>query len=139
MVRYRFLYSIKIRQIWTSSPGADPGFQVKGGALKKNCWGISCENFYFFPILEGAPPPWIRPCSPSPTFYCSLRKQEVPTHVKYIPVLIMPDERTYYCSWLFNCTVWLLLYWGVIFWVELSYFYLSLIHYIVWGDITTFH
>jgi hypothetical protein len=47
--------------------GADPGFQVKGGALKKiapsggrreNFWGISCEKsrFYakkiiFFPIL----------------------------------------------------------------------------------------
>ena len=34
-------------------PGADPGFQVRGGALKKiapsggrreNCWGISCEK-----------------------------------------------------------------------------------------------
>ena len=50
--------------------GADPGFQVRGGALKKiapsggrreNCWGISCEKsrFYakkiiFFPILGGA-------------------------------------------------------------------------------------
>ena len=50
--------------------GADPGFQVKGGAyLKKivpsggrreNCWGISCEKSrfyakksYFFPIAEG--------------------------------------------------------------------------------------
>ena len=47
--------------------GADPGFQVRGGALKKiapsggrreNFWGISCEKsrFYakkiiFFPIL----------------------------------------------------------------------------------------
>jgi hypothetical protein len=47
--------------------GADPGFQVRGGALKKiapsrgrreNCWGISCEKsrFYakkiiFFPIV----------------------------------------------------------------------------------------
>ena len=60
--------------------GADPGFQVRGGALKKNAssggrhenfWGISCEKsrFYakkiiFFPILGGAPPPpppWIRP------------------------------------------------------------------------------
>ena len=54
-------------------PGADPGFQVRGGgALKKiapsggrreNCWGISCEKsrFYakkiiFFPILGGASP-----------------------------------------------------------------------------------
>jgi hypothetical protein len=62
--------------------GADPGFQVRGGALKKNApsggrrdkfWGISCEKsrFYakksfFFPILEGAragcAPLWIRPC-----------------------------------------------------------------------------
>ena len=58
-------------------PGADPGFQVRGGgALKKiapsggrrgNFWGISCEKsrFYaniFFPILGGGarrvrPPP----------------------------------------------------------------------------------
>ena len=50
--------------------GADPGFEVKGGALKKiapsggrreNFWGISCEKsrFYakksiFFPFLGGA-------------------------------------------------------------------------------------
>ena len=61
--------------------GADPGFQVRGGVLKKfapsggrrgNLWGISCEKSrfyakksYFFPILGGeggggrgrAPPP----------------------------------------------------------------------------------
>ena len=52
--------------------GADPGFQVRGGALKKiapsggrreNFWGISCEKsrFYakkiiFFPILGGRAP-----------------------------------------------------------------------------------
>jgi len=61
--------------------GADPGFQVREGALKKiapsggrreNFGGISCEKsrFYakkiiFFPILGGARagcvPPWIRP------------------------------------------------------------------------------
>jgi hypothetical protein len=51
-------------------PGADPGFQVRGGgALKKiapsggrreNFWGITCEKSrfyakksYFFPIAEG--------------------------------------------------------------------------------------
>jgi hypothetical protein len=37
--------------------GADPGFQIRGDALKKiapsggrreNCWGISCEKLYFF-------------------------------------------------------------------------------------------
>ena len=48
--------------------GADPGFQVRGGALKKiapsggrreNCWGISCEKSRFyakkscFPIAKG--------------------------------------------------------------------------------------
>ena len=36
---------------------ADPGFQVRGGALKKNCveprearkfWGISCEKSQFY-------------------------------------------------------------------------------------------
>ena len=41
--------------IWTA--GADPGFQVRGGALKKiapsggrreNCWGISCEKSLFY-------------------------------------------------------------------------------------------
>ena len=60
--------------------GADPGFQIRGGALKKiapsggrreKCWGISCEKSrfyatksYFLPILGGrAPgaPTWIRP------------------------------------------------------------------------------
>jgi hypothetical protein len=50
--------------------GAEPGFQVRGGALKKiapsggrreNFWGISCEKSrfyakksYFFPIAEGS-------------------------------------------------------------------------------------
>jgi hypothetical protein len=38
--------------------GADPGFQVRGGALKKiapsggrceNVWGISCEKSRFYP------------------------------------------------------------------------------------------
>ena len=38
-------------------PGADPGFQVRGGVLKKiapsggrreNCLGISCENSRFY-------------------------------------------------------------------------------------------
>jgi hypothetical protein len=63
---------------------ADPGFQVRGGALKKiapsegrreNFWGISCEKSrfyakksYFFPILGGGggagAPPWIRPWYP---------------------------------------------------------------------------
>ena len=37
--------------------GADPGFQVRGGALKKiapsggrreKCWGISCETLRFY-------------------------------------------------------------------------------------------
>ena len=51
------------------NPEADPGFQVRGGALKKNVpsgrrrekfWGISCEKsrlyakkIIFFPIAEG--------------------------------------------------------------------------------------
>ena len=60
------------------SSGADPGFQVKGGALKKiarsrgrreNCWGISCEKSRFYAKknhiftnfrggrASGAPPP----------------------------------------------------------------------------------
>ena len=63
--------------------GADPGFQVSGGALKKNrtergrrenIWGISREKsrfyakkiIFYLPILggrvAGAPPPRIRPC-----------------------------------------------------------------------------
>ena len=72
----------KVNTIQQHHSGADPGFKVKGGALKKiapsggrheNVWGISCENHdftpknLFFPILGGrarsAPPlPWIRPC-----------------------------------------------------------------------------
>ena len=55
------------QNVATSLPGADPGFQVRGGALKKiapsggrreNIWGISSEKsrFYakkiiFLPIL----------------------------------------------------------------------------------------
>ena len=76
-------------------PGADPGFQVRGGggggggALKKiapsggwreNFWGILCEKsrFYaqkiiFIPILEAPPPPppprWIRSCIQNGQFY----------------------------------------------------------------------
>ena len=62
--------------------GVDPGFQIRGGALKiiapsgamrENFGGISCEKSrfyakksYFFSILRGGtpdvPPPWIRPC-----------------------------------------------------------------------------
>jgi hypothetical protein len=53
--------------------GADPGFQARGGALKKiapsggrheKFWGISCEKsriyakkITFFPIFGGATPP----------------------------------------------------------------------------------
>ena len=45
--------------------GADPGFQVRGDALKKNCaeqrearncWGISCEKSRFYAKKK------IRPC-----------------------------------------------------------------------------
>ena len=51
-------------------PGADPGFQVRGGALKKiapsggrreHFWGISCEKSQFYAGCA-PPPPWIRPC-----------------------------------------------------------------------------
>ena len=58
-------------------PGADPGFQVRGGTLKKiatsggrreKIWGISCEKSrfyakksYFFPILGGRAPGASRP------------------------------------------------------------------------------
>jgi hypothetical protein len=55
----------KILLIWESlssrmlsdCSGADPGFQVRGGTLKKivprqgrceNCWGISCEKSQFY-------------------------------------------------------------------------------------------
>ena len=53
---------IALSRCWCSfsgtEPGADPGFQVREGALKKfassggwreNCWGISCEKHYFTP------------------------------------------------------------------------------------------
>jgi hypothetical protein len=43
--------------------GANPGFQVRGGALKKNC-AERREARTFFPILvggAGCAPPWIRP------------------------------------------------------------------------------
>ena len=52
--------------------GADPGFQVRGGALKKiapsggrreNFWGVSCEKsrFYAKKIMFFPSPHWIRP------------------------------------------------------------------------------
>ena len=65
------LYIIEL--VLVLNAGADPGFQVSGGALKKiapsggrreNFWSISCEKsrFYakkiiFFPIFVGRPPP----------------------------------------------------------------------------------
>jgi hypothetical protein len=52
-----------------SVSGADPEFQVRGGALKKiapsggrreNCWGISCEKSRFYAKKSYlVPPPWI--------------------------------------------------------------------------------
>ena len=49
-------------------PGADPGFQIRGGTLKQNCWDISCEKSlfyvkksYFFPILPEGGALWVRP------------------------------------------------------------------------------
>ena len=45
-----------------TDPGADPGFQVRGGALKKiapsgggreNRWGISCEKSRFYANFKG--------------------------------------------------------------------------------------
>ena len=47
----------RMAEIWRTYAGADPGFQVRGGALKKiapsrgrreNCWGISCEKSRFY-------------------------------------------------------------------------------------------
>ena len=49
------VYSCNLRS--TPFSGADRGFQVRGGALKKNapsgwrrenCWGISCEKSRFY-------------------------------------------------------------------------------------------
>jgi hypothetical protein len=48
--------------------GADPGFQVRGGALKNYLGVFRVKNHDFtqknhiFSNLGGAPPPWIRPC-----------------------------------------------------------------------------
>ena len=76
LVSWTFTPYLSIFRIISYSwSGADPGFQVRGGAhLKKmaprggrheNIWGISCEKsrFYdkkiiFFPILRGAPLQW---------------------------------------------------------------------------------
>ena len=67
--------------------GADPGFQVRGGALKKvapsggrseNCWGISCEKsrfyakkYFFFPILGGGRAPGAPPSGSAPGYGAS--------------------------------------------------------------------
>ena len=51
------LDSLSYSFTFISFPGADPGFQVRGGTLKKNCaeqrevrkfWGISCEKLRFY-------------------------------------------------------------------------------------------
>jgi hypothetical protein len=46
------------------------------GGRRENFWGISCEKsrfhankIIFFPILGGAPPPWIRPWTRPATIY----------------------------------------------------------------------
>jgi hypothetical protein len=83
LVHKRWILYINV-SIQGTSPGADPGFQVRGGALKKNCaewreartflryfvWKITIlrQKFIFFSNFRGArapgaPPPWIRPCS----------------------------------------------------------------------------
>ena len=62
-------WAIVVVIAWLMEPGTDPGFQVRGGTLKKiassggrreKCWGISCEKkkilrqkIIFFPIAEG--------------------------------------------------------------------------------------
>ena len=65
------------KQLAIYNAGADPGFQVKGGALKNIArkllgyfvWKITIlrQQILFFPILGGGrrmhPPPWIRPCN----------------------------------------------------------------------------
>jgi hypothetical protein len=79
-----------VNSVPSDDPGADPGFQVRGVALKKiapsggmreNVWGISCEKItilrqkiIFFPILggrSGAPPPWIRPWDQTKNYVAS--------------------------------------------------------------------
>jgi hypothetical protein len=56
-IRWKLWALIKLYFVSTSITGADPGFQVRGGALKKiapsggrreNCWGISCEKSRFY-------------------------------------------------------------------------------------------
>ena len=76
--------------------GADPGFKVRGGALKKiapcggrreKCWGISCEKsrFYakkiiYFSKFRGAPG------APRPCFvYCEWRYQDITEIVLKVP------------------------------------------------------
>jgi hypothetical protein len=48
---------IQLKNKWPSVTGADPGFQDRGGALKKNApsggrrenfWGIPCEKSRFY-------------------------------------------------------------------------------------------
>ena len=107
--------------------GADPGFQVRGGALKKiapsrgrreNFGGISCEKsrFYakkiiFFPILagvggSGAPPTWIRPCDFPQDFFTSVA-QRVPL-VEQEPLTLGAHELIPVFLWDMCCSIWFL-------------------------------
>jgi hypothetical protein len=85
-------------------PGADPGFQVRGGGghFKKlrrvevgvKFFGVFCvkKNHDFmpknhiFPILGGPPPSWIHPCVQNRQVFdlCRLNKQIFPKYWLYV-------------------------------------------------------
>ena len=114
--------------------GADPGFQVKGGALKKNglsggrhgnFWGISCEKsrFYakkilFFPILGGGGHrPWL---IKDKLVGCWIRGFWISPKNNIKVIKYMYNEN---CSiYLFCCSKWggknIILYWILKFVVE---------------------
>ena len=74
--RYYNESHVNIRHLFHFIAGVDPGFQVRGGALKKiapsggrreNFWGISCEKSRFYhrrfllpPFLYYPPPPFFK-------------------------------------------------------------------------------
>ena len=78
----------------------DPGFQVRGGTLKKiapseHFWGISCEKSrfyakksYFFPILGGPPPP-----GSAPEIYIRVEMQSYKITDSRFPVLLSKQNK----------------------------------------------
>ena len=98
---------------WRQLPGADPGFQVRGGALKINCaerrearkclgyfvWKITIlrQKIILFPILGGAHPPLDPPLVTSlkqRAFYIYTLHMAIYQELSFLAITLMWDQGT---------------------------------------------